>query len=87
MANSLSAEKRNRQNTTRRLRNRADKSTVRTSVKAFESAVKAGDKTQAETAFRAFVKLMDTAQRKGIYHVNTAARKKSRLHKQLNAMA
>jgi len=56
-------------------------------VKNFEAAEKAGDKAQAETAFRAFVKLIDSAQRKGLYHVNTAARKKSRLNKRLNAMA
>jgi len=38
------------------------------------------DKATAEAAYTRFVKLIDTAAGKGIYHKNTAARKKSRLH-------
>jgi small subunit ribosomal protein S20 len=48
--------------------------------------VEAKDVQVAETEFKEFMKLIDTASRKGVYHKNTAARKKSRLQKQLNAL-
>jgi small subunit ribosomal protein S20 len=60
---------------------------VRTSIKAFESAVEKKDKAVAETRFADLVKLIDTAAGKGLYHRNTAARKKSRLYKRLTALA
>ena len=87
MPNSNDAAKRHRQSVKRRTHNRAIRSRVRTSIKTFESAVEKKDKAVAETAFAEFVKLMDTAAGKGLYHRNTAARKKSRLHKRLAALA
>ncbi len=87
MPNSINAAKRHRQNLTRRLRNRTIKSTVRSSVKAFEVAVKKNDKEAAEVNYKKFVKLIDTAAGKGVYHKNAAARKKSRLHNVLSGMA
>ncbi len=87
MPNSLNAAKRQRQNLKARAHNRALRSTVRTSIKAFEAAVEARDKAKAEKTYARFVKLMDTAAGKGLYHRNMAARKKSRLHKVLAAMA
>jgi small subunit ribosomal protein S20 len=50
-------------------------------------AVAGKDKAVAETAYADFVKLIDTASGKGLYHRNTAARKKSRMHKRLVALA
>ncbi|MBN2656751.1 MAG: 30S ribosomal protein S20 [Spirochaetales bacterium] len=87
MPNSLNAAKRHRQSLTRRMRNKTIKSSVRTSIKAFEVAVKKHDREAAEVNFNKFVKLIDTAAGKGVYHRNTAARKKSRLHKVLVGMA
>ena len=87
MPNSNDAAKRNRQNLKRRLRNRHVKSSVRTSIKAFEAAVQKNDKAAAETSYAHFVKLIDTAAGKGVYHANTVARKKSRLYKRLAALA
>lgn len=87
MPNSNDAAKRHRQNLKRRTHNRSIRSRVRTSIKAFETAVDSKDKAVAETAYAEFVKLMDTAAGKGLYHRNTAARKKSRLHKRLSALA
>ena len=87
MPNSNDAAKRHRQSVKRRLHNRAIKSHVRSSIKAFESAVSRKEKSVAETQFAEVVKLIDTAAGKGIYHRNTAARKKSRLHKRLAALA
>lgn len=87
MPNTLDAAKRHRQNLKARAHNRTIRSTVRTSVKAFEMAVEAKDKAKAEVTYAQFVKLIDTATGKGLYHKNMAARKKSRLHKALVAMA
>ncbi len=87
LPNSTNAAKRHRQNLTRRMRNRTIKSTVRSSIKAFEVAVKKHDKEAAEVNYKKFVKLIDTATGKGVFHLNTAARKKSRLHKALSGMA
>ena len=50
-------------------------------------AVKAGEKETAEAKFMEMTKLMDTAAGKGIYHKNTVARKKSRMHKLLNTLS
>jgi small subunit ribosomal protein S20 len=85
--NTLDAAKRHRQNLKARTHNRTIRSTVRTSVKAFEMAVEAKEKVKAEETYAQFVKLIDTATGKGLYHKNMAARKKSRLHKVLVAMA
>ena len=86
MANK-SAEKRERQEAKRRLRNHAAKSTVRTSIKKFDAAVAAGDKAAAATALAESNKLLDSVAGKGIIHKNTAARKKSRLAHAFNKMA
>lgn len=86
MANSRSAKKRIRQNVSARSHNRSVKSTVRTAIKSYEAAAKAGDASAAEK-FVKMVKLLDTATRKGYYHKNNAARKKSRMSKLLVAKA
>ncbi|MDC7219311.1 MAG: 30S ribosomal protein S20 [Spirochaetales bacterium] len=86
MPNNKSTEKRLRQNIKRRMHNRSIKSKVRTSVKSFEVAVAKNDKVTAETCYKEFVKLADTAAGKGIYHKNTIARKKSRLNSVLAGM-
>ncbi|MDA3956296.1 30S ribosomal protein S20 [Oceanispirochaeta sp.] len=87
MPNSLDAAKRHRQNLKARGHNRTIRSTVRTSIRTFEAAVTAKDKPKAEEAYEKFVKLIDTATGKGLYHKNMAARKKSRLHNTLATMA
>jgi len=81
-----SAAKRHRQSEKHRMRNRIVRSTVRTSVKKFLSAVESKDKAKAETAYKAMEKLIDSAAGKKVYHRNTTARKKSRMHKLLNTM-
>lgn len=86
MAGKSSAEKRHAQSEERRLRNRMARSRVRTANKKFLAAVKDKNKETALASFLDFEKLIDTAQRKGVYHKNTAARKKSRMHKLLNKL-
>jgi small subunit ribosomal protein S20 len=79
-----SAEKRHRQSEDRRLRNKAAKSAVKTSVKKFVVLTEKKD-PEAETALREMTKKIDTAARKGIIKKNAAARKKSRMQKYFNA--
>ena len=82
MANNKSSKKRIRQTERRTLRNRMTKSAVRTAMKKVSSAGR--DKDGALAQFKIFEKLIDTAEGKGIFHSNMAARKKSRFMKQIN---
>ena len=86
MPSNSSAAKRQRQNETRRLRNKMARSRVRTLNKRFLKAVKEKDGESATQEFQSFEKALDSATRKGIYHKNTSARKKSRMHKLLNTL-
>ena len=87
MANIKSAMKRNRQNEKRRVRNAAVRSTVRTSVKSARVAIEGGQADQARAALLNTIQTLDKAVTKGVIHRNTAARKKSRLTRQLNVLA
>jgi small subunit ribosomal protein S20 len=87
MANIKSAIKRIRQNEKRRVRNAAVRSTVRTSVKSTRGAIEGGQADQARAALLNTIQTLDKAVTKGVIHKNTAARKKSRLTRQLNALA
>ena len=86
MAHSLSAKKRVRQNVNRRTINRARKSQVKTQIKRLETALSEGDVAAAGTEFQAVVKKLDKVASTSTMHKNTAARKKSRLAKRLNAL-
>ena len=81
-----SAEKRERQNSVRRMRNRAAKSTMRTAIKKFEAAVVSNDKDTAASALALSLQLLDSTTSKGIIHQNTASRKKSRLQARFNKL-
>ena len=84
MPHSVSARKRVRQNETHHVRNRAVKSSVRTSVKRFRAHVAAGDLDKARAEYAAVVKKLDQAAAKRVLHKNTASRYKSRLAALLN---
>lgn len=79
MPNSKSAKKRLRQNSVRRVRNRATKSTIRTQIRKVREAITAGNIEVGETEFRTAAKRLDKAAATGIVHANMAARVKSRL--------
>ena len=84
MANTSSALKRTRQSERRRLRNRAVRSKVRTTVKNARSSFgEAGADTRA--AVTEAIRALDKAVTKGVIHRNTAARKKSALARRLVA--
>ncbi|MED4603914.1 30S ribosomal protein S20 [Paenibacillus validus] len=87
MPNIKSAIKRVKVSEKRRLRNASHKSALRTAVKAFETAAAGSNVETAKDALIAASKKLDKAVTKGLVHKNTAARKKSRLAKKLNALA
>ena len=86
MAHSLSAKKRVRQNAKSRATNRARKSQVKTQIKRFQDAVAGGDAEAASEQYRLVVKKLDKTAAGSTMHKKTAARKKSRLAKQLNSL-
>ena len=82
MANIKSQIKRNRQNERRRVRNKAVRSELKTRQKAVLQAAENGSDDVAELT-RLAIKRLDKAASKGVIHKNQAARRKSRLIKQL----
>ena len=86
MAHSLSAKKRVRQDVKRRMVNRARKSEVKTLIKRFEKAVAGGDAAAAAEQFKILSRKLDKVASTSTMHKRTAARKKSRLAKRLNAL-
>lgn len=87
MPNNASAEKRMRQEQKRRAHNRSVKSKVRTTITKARTAIasEAIDFAASQEAVRAAISELDRAAKKGVIHKNNAARRKSRLMKQLNA--
>ncbi len=83
MANIKSAIKRNRQNEKRRLLNRIFRGSARTQVKKAREAIMDGDREKAVAEVKEAICKLDRAASKGVIHKNNAARKKSRLMKQL----
>ncbi len=86
MANHFSALKRARQTERRTVRNRANKSRVRSALRELRQALTAGNREAAEQAFRKTTSTLDKAIQKGVIHRNTAARYKSRLSARLAAL-
>ena len=87
MANIKSQIKRNKQNETRRERNKAVRTSLKTSTKKARAAVAESDATAAQARARETARELDKASSKGIVHKRTAARQKSRLAKAANAVA
>lgn len=58
----------------------------RTYLKRVDAAVETGDKEAAAAAFADAVPVLDKLVGKGILHRNKAARHKSRLHAQIQAL-
>ena len=87
MANHFSALKRARQTGKRTLRNRANSSRLRTTLRDLRESLAKGEKDGTEQVFRQTVSALDKAVQKGVLHANTASRYKSRLSARLNAIA
>jgi len=87
LANIKSAKKRARQAEGRRQHNASRRSMMRTYMKKVVAAISSGDKEAATAAFKEAVPVLDVAARKGLIHMNKAARHKSRFNAQIKAMA
>ncbi len=77
MANIKSQKKRILTNEKARQRNKAVKSSLKTSVRKFNAAAEAGDAEQATTLAREASRKLDKAASKGVIHKNQAANRKS----------
>lgn len=82
MANIKSQKKRILTNAKATERNKAVRSEMKQRVRTARETIGTDDNTEA---VRQAVKRIDSAAQKGVIHKNVAARKKSRLMKQVNA--
>jgi small subunit ribosomal protein S20 len=85
MANHASAEKRNRQRLKKTARNRAAKSTLRTTVKKARVAIVGG--TEGAVALQTAASALDRAASKGVIPAKRAARTQARLAAALHKAA
>jgi small subunit ribosomal protein S20 len=81
VANIKSQIKRNKQNEKARLRNKAVKSSLKTSVRRFREAADAGDAEKVTETMRTALTKLDKAVSKGVIHKNQAANRKSAIAK------
>jgi len=86
VAHSLQSKKRARQNDKKRTINRARKSQVKTQIKRFEATLAKGDVDTAAEQLKTLSRKLDKTASTSTMHKKTAARKKSRLTKRLNAV-
>jgi len=86
LANTPQARKRARQAGKRRNANVSQRSMMRTYLKKTVKALDAGDRVQAEAAFKTAEPILDRMARKGFIHKNKAARHKSRLQARIRSL-
>lgn len=67
-------------------RNKAAKSALKTTLKKFDAAVAEGNRSEADSVYKAAVKSVDQAAAAGLIHKNKAAHKKSQMTIKLNAI-
>jgi len=87
LAHSLSAIKRVRQNEKRRVRNRADRTRLRSQIKKLRQAVDTNNTDEAQKLMPDTISLIDLMVKKGLIHKNAGSRYKSRLTRQVAAAA
>ena len=86
MANIKSQIKRIGTNLKAAERNKAVRSEVKTSIRAYREATASGDKAAAVAALALASKKLDKAVSKGVLHKNNAANRKSALAKKVAAL-
>ena len=86
MANHKSAEKRNKQAQVRRMRNRMNRSRMKTAIRSLNEAIETGNVDEARSALAATVPVIAKTASKGTIHKKNASRKISRLTKRVNKM-
>jgi small subunit ribosomal protein S20 len=86
MANTPQAKKRIRRNANRQTINHSRVSRIRTFIKAVETAIASGQKTEAAEALKKVQPEIARGVSRGVIHKNTAARKFSRLSKRVASL-
>jgi len=86
VAKSKTPAKRARKAEENRLRNKAFKSRLKTSIKKYESALQEDNQEAAKDNLLQVTSLIDKSVNKGVLHKNTAARRKSSLVKKFNSV-
>jgi len=81
VANIKSQLKRIKTNEKARQRNKAVKSSLKTSIRRFRTAADAGERDTALEALQVASRQLDKATSKGVIHANQAANKKSAMAK------
>jgi small subunit ribosomal protein S20 len=87
LANTKSAEKRNRQSLKRRARNINIRTTVKDAVKDFRQALSSKDPAKAAEALKSATRTVTRAASKGVVHKRAASRRVSRLARAANRAA
>jgi len=87
MPNTESAKRALRKAERRRVKNRSERSTLRTTIKKVRVAATTTDQDTAKSALQTAIKKLDQAADKHLIHKNKAARLKSRLTKKINKQA
>jgi small subunit ribosomal protein S20 len=85
MANHESALKAHRQSLKHRIRNRGNKSALRTTLKQFGDQLESAKASEANKSLNELYSVIDKSRQKKSISRNAAARQKSRLTKRLNA--
>lgn len=87
MPNTESAKRAMRKAERRRVRNKSQRSALKTLIKKTRTTVVAGDAAAAKDVLGTAIKKLDQAASKHLIHKNKAARTKSRLAKLANKQA
>ncbi len=87
MANHKSAIKRHRQSLKRYARNRSIRTRIKNTLNAVRAAVQEKDFSKAQTALNEASSVLDKASTKSVIHWRSAARRISRLQRQVNEIA
>jgi len=87
LANIKSQIKRNKQNEKRRVRNRVERGSMRSTLSKARVVLATGAVEESKESVMVAISSLDRAVTKGILHKNNAARRKSRLMKRLAALA
>jgi small subunit ribosomal protein S20 len=86
VANIKSQLKRIKTNEKARQRNKAVKSTLKTSIRKFREAADAGERDTAVQAMTVASRQLDKAAGKGVIHANQAANRKSAMAKRVASL-
>ena len=84
MPNIKSAMKRDEKSKLQNLKNKAEKSALKTNLKKFDAAVAEGNRDAAVSTYKVAVQAVDRAAGKGLIHKNNAAHKKSAMAQKMN---